>query len=116
MILPTLLTNDIYAAVKRDFKSIDLKEVEAKFKYEAPKDTYVLYDIYNGWNVINSFFLNNINLKLNRCEAVEEIVAPLKDELAEEPGSSYWYQEPIFLWGVPVLFVSGFALGFIVAK
>ena len=100
----------------RDIRKITLEDLSL-LKNPAPSTNFSFYELPNGWNVINSNFMDKMNLKLNECKAHKEIVEPIKDRIIEKPLPISWFQEPVFMaFGVPVLFSSGVILGIILAK
>lgn len=114
-----LISSTSNAAVEKDFRKISFNDVMTYglIEFNAPGNKYVFYDIDNGWNIINTYFWKNINFKLNLCDAREEFVDPVKDNIINNPLALKWYQEPVvIIWGVPVIFTAGFALGFLLAK
>lgn len=116
LLLTVLILSTTSKASERDFKKITLEDL-AVLKNDAPKDNLTFYELPNGWNVINTNFLDKMNLKLNECKSRKEIVEVIKDRIIEKPSPISWYQEPIIMaYGVPIVFSSGLILGIILTK
>jgi hypothetical protein len=94
-----------------------LSEFEPMLLLDSPVDKYVFYDLDHGWYVLNKFYFDKINLKLNFCKADKEIVQPVKDEILAHPVSiSWWQKKEVVIGGVAVSFAVGALLGVFVSK
>lgn len=115
MILLIYLIRDslLYAAVERDFKNISIKDGQLLLAYQPAKEKYILYNVDNGWLIINKTFLDDMHLKIVRCDEKEKIVEPVVKSILEPKIS--WYQEKdIVLFGFPLTLASGFILALLV--
>ena len=100
----------------RDFRKITFEDLSL-VKNPAPISSYSFYELPNNWNVINTYFMDKMNLKLNECQARKEIVEVVKDRIIEKPMPISWFQEPTILaWGIPLTFTGGVILGVILSK
>lgn len=80
--------------------------------YSAPLTKYVLYNVGNGWIVLNAAFFSDMHLKLAECDERKKIVDPVVKEITK-PNIS-WYQEKEFIiFGYPIVFLSGTIFGFL---
>lgn len=124
-LLTTLPTLSIHSAplvsdknIPRMFVTYDtIDALPLLLHKSAPMKKYVLITLPNDWFVMNNFFLERINLKLNYYKAEKQIVSPIKDEILRNPTPISWYQDKdVLVLGVPILVVAGFILGVFVAK
>lgn len=116
LLLTVLILSTTSKAQERDIRKISLSDLSI-LETEASKTSIQFYELPKGWNVINTNFMDKMNLKLNECKARKEIVEVIKDRIIEKPTPISWYQEPIIMaYGVPVVFSTGLILGIILTK
>ncbi len=116
LLLTVLILSTTSKAQERDIRKISLSDLSI-LETEASKTSIQFYELPKGWNVINTNFMDKMNLKLNECKARKEIVEVIKDRIIEKPTPISWYQEPIIMaYGVPIVFSSGLILGIIIMK
>jgi hypothetical protein len=102
--------------ISRDIKKISIDELSI-LQNPAPINAYSFYELPNDWNLINTHFMDKINLKLNECKARKEIVEPIKDQIFDNPSQTSFFQEPIIIaFGIPVIFSFGVITGIILMK
>lgn len=95
--------------IPREFSVLNISDIELALSYPAPSTKYVLYTVGNGWIVLNSFFFNEMHLKLAECDEKEKTVTPVINNIVEP--SIAWYQEKdIVFLGVGGSFILGVIL------
>ena len=121
VLLITLLTcwtnKEAWGAPDRDFRNIKQSEAVVFLKIPASQTTYIFYSLPGNWNLINTKFWDDVNLRLNEYAAHQEIVEPVKDQIIDNPCDESFYQKPVFIvLGISVAFIAGGVLGALIVS